>query len=125
MNSTYYSVDVFDEDENFKGYHYYELFTNKEYYTQVFEHNYGKGIYNYQFCKHIIRVDDVEKIYVVAEQQLTNKELELYAAYCQCAKCTAPWYSSWIYCGCCYGCLKSPFPQQHVINKTIDYFTNV
>lgn len=126
MNSTFYCVDTFNEKQIFEDYHYYELFDeNKEYNTNEFEENYGKGINNYQFCKHIIRMDDVKKIYIVAEQQLTQDQVELYAPYCQCSKCTAPWYSSWTYCACCYGCLKSPFPRQYVINKTINYYNSM
>lgn len=126
MNSSFYQVENFDEDQIFKNYHYYELFDeSKQYDTEVFEHNYGKGINNYQYCKHTIFMDDVEKSYIVAEQQLTKDQSELYAPYCQCAKCTAPWYSYWTYCACCYGCLKSPFPQQYVINKTIKRYNKI
>lgn len=130
MDSKSYCVDKFEdkfeEGDTFKDYHYYELYDEKkEYNKETFEHDYGKGVYNYRYCKHRLLVNDDKKEYVVAEQQLTEKELTLYTPHCQCPKCTAPWYSSWTYCGCCYGCLRSPFPQQWVINKTINHYQTI
>lgn len=126
MNSISCYRDNFDEMNYFKDFHHYEVYDeNKIYNENIFEHNYGKGIYNYQFCKFTIYCNGDVKKYVAAELQLTEEELILYSKYCQCPKCTAPWYSSWTYCGCCYGCLNSAFPQQWVIGETIKHYNNL
>lgn len=97
-------------------YHYYEIYDdNKNYTHETFLYDYCHGLLTYRYC--YINMNEKEYIYV--EEELSKEDLAILEPFCQCIKCQSSWYhlSRYITCGCCIGCLKSPFPQQYQIDK--------
>lgn len=109
--------NFFDED-HFKEYHFWELYDpKKSYQTNLFEHDYGKGkrIYLLKFYT-VWRFKYVNgkgweprfpTDYVVAEENISSKELQDLAKYCQCSNCTASsWFKTWFIKSHDHDCLK-------------------
>jgi len=121
ITSSFCEFDSFDPKERFSGYHFYEIYDpNKEYDMNKFEFDFGKGIHTYEYELRKIYDENSNNIkqFVVANEILSKEEQTELAKYCCCSHCEANFFKKRFTCACCVGCLKSYFPQQHVINKT-------
>lgn len=111
----------FDEEKYFKEYHFWESYNpHKQYQTNDFIHDYGKGPHRYVLILHKISLKDYEQLkYVVAKEYLEQNELNELSKYCQCSVCTASFFSLAKYFThpCRFECIKSPFPTQYSINR--------
>src|ERR1700677_4161731 len=99
------NYNSFNDEEHFKEYHFwerYDPYNRKTYQTGLFEHDYGKGLCTYQMKFYTIWLFKYVNgkgweprfplDYVVAEENISSKELHDLAKYCQCSNCTASWF---------------------------------
>ena len=128
--------DSFRPTEYFKEYHFVENYDEMKIYPQgYFEHDYGKGIhtyifnfYNMQLFKNIKDVESkwiLDLKYAVAEEKISDEELNMLIPYCHCPICSAYWFNITKYFMCPYheGCLKVATPasatnHQYIIDET-------
>jgi hypothetical protein len=130
-------LSQFDPSKFFEEYHYYEPFdATKTYPVERFRQDFGYGDHWYKYELYTIsdrngqikdrsvsqnRDDLKDRSFIVAKEELSEEELKELSQYCQCDYHIVPSLFRISVCPCCVGCLNSPFPQQHVINKTRQY----
>ena len=118
------NLNNFNSNEYFEEYPFYEKYDeNKEYNTDYYDCDYGIGKKRYLLELYIITDnEDSNKFekYVVAQEQLSRKDMKKLEEYCQCDYCVKSWYDirKYFTCRCCVGCTQSDFPRQYVINKS-------
>lgn len=113
MTTFYTSTDfsTFNVNEFLKKYHYFEeLDLNKQYDSNEFKIDYGKGQRNYMFFKYVISdMNDTnyKKIFMVAKEYPTHKELGKLAKYCTCEYHKARFFDKPHIDAFYYGCLST------------------
>jgi hypothetical protein len=138
FSSTFYTtrdLAKFDPNNYFSHYHYFEKYDeNKKYNYDSFLEKYGdrdEHNYLYKLCiiNDLHNLEKKEK-YVIAEENINDKELSELQYYCQCLYHVTPhpiWYNpltwgnciKYTYCTVCNGCIRNPsFTNQYVIDKT-------
>ena len=91
----YEDSQTFNEAKHFSQFDHFERYDeSKEYPLDVFDYDFGHGLHHYQYFVERIRLyhgtcDNFieERIYLVAEEKLTDTEVQEYAKYCQCHQC--------------------------------------
>jgi len=117
-------LNTFDPKSYFKYYDHYEDYDpHKEYTTNVFTHDYGKGNRTYQYNLYTItdlNNKELVKEFVVTEEIISDEELNQLKPFCQCEYHTKSYFNPMKYftCRCCHGCLDSPFYRPYVVQKT-------
>jgi len=77
MTAKICNFDIFDFAQEFIDYDYYEEYDkNKQYKTDPFQHDFGKGIKTYQYELHRFhnKLDTDIKLFVVANEFIEEKE---------------------------------------------------
>lgn len=141
--SMYRDLDKFDPKDYFNNFPKYEEYDEEKLYDDKFKYDFGSGEKEYinviytiydENSKFDMKQDNLkekykkyreEKIekkckkYVVAKEELSEKDRKDLEKYCCCEYCSKSWYNpiKYITCRCCVGCISSKFPQQHNINK--------
>lgn len=120
LNTTMYYVDKekLIPSDLFKEYVSYESYDpDKSYDENVFNHDFGNGLFSYKNTLHIINETNR---WIVCEEVLNNIEQTELIPYCQCLVCTTSYFNinKMSMCPCCYGCIASIRNNQQNINAT-------
>ena len=123
-------LSKFDPNKYFAHYHFFELYDeNKIYLTEKFSKDFGFGelTYYYKFFSLFDNNSNNRLDYVIAEEELDDTQMNLLSKHCQCDYHIKSYWNPLKYftCQCCVGCIESPFPRQHVINKTREFINKI
>lgn len=133
---TFANLTTFNSAEYFEEYDWFERVPlddggRSEFYSkyQNGQYDFGQGFKTYEFSKYV--VCDTEKVepnivFLVANEVLSEEELDRLVQHCQCRACTHSILKTWQLppCACCVGCLRTDLTRKDVIKKTRKYMSD-
>lgn len=120
--ATSVDLELFNPEEYFKDYPRFEIYDNKKKYNEYL-YDYGYGIKKYIPVLYTLmdKNSNMEKQYVIYEEEISDEDLKELKEYCRCENCKSGKIN---FCSCCIGCFKSHMPSQFNINKAREYRKN-